>query len=154
MHLRDRIDAAEGVRKADLVLRGGHSSMWHGEIYPADVALAGGCDRGGRRVRAAYRTGHDGDRRHGRYLVPGLIDGHIHIECSKLSVTMFADAVVRYGTTSVISGLDQTYRRRRAPRRPRSPSEAAASPMKIFWAAPYKVPYTVPEIERRVPPRA
>jgi adenine deaminase len=45
----------------------------------------------------------------GHHLVPGLIDGHIHLECSKLSVTMFANTVLPFGTTSVISGLDQIF---------------------------------------------
>jgi adenine deaminase len=42
-----------------------------------------------------------------KYIVPGLIDGHIHSECSKLSITSYAKAVVPYGTTSMISGLDE-----------------------------------------------
>ncbi len=146
MHLRDRIDAAEGVRKADLVLRGGQLvNVATGEIYPADVALAGDVVAAVGDVRA--HTGPDTTVIDvtGRYIVPGLIDGHIHIECSKLSITMFADAVVRYGTTSVISGLDQTFAVAGLQGVRDALSEAAASPMKIFWAAPYKVPYTIPE---------
>ena len=42
-----------------------------------------------------------------KYIVPGLIDGHIHSECSKLSITSYAKAVVPHGTTSMISGLDE-----------------------------------------------
>ena len=110
MQLREKIDAAEGVRKADLVLTGGQLvNVATGEIYPADVAVAGDL------IAAVGDVGpHTGPDTtvvdvSGRYLVPGLIDGHLHIECSKLSITMFADAVVRYGTTSVVSGLDQTF---------------------------------------------
>ena len=41
MQLREKIDAAEGVRKADLVLTGGQLvNVATGEIYPADVAVA------------------------------------------------------------------------------------------------------------------
>lgn len=146
VQLRDRIDAAEGVRKADLVLRGGQIvNVATGEIYPADVALAGEVIAAVGDVSA--HTGPDTTIIDvtSRYLVPGLIDGHIHIECSKLSITMFADAVVRYGTTSVISGLDQTFAVAGLEGVRDALSEAAASPMKIFWAAPYKVPYTIPE---------
>ena len=39
----------------------------------------------------------------GRYLVPGLIDAHCHIESSHLSPSAFSDAVVPYGTTTVIA---------------------------------------------------
>ena len=147
MQLRDRLDAAEGVRKADLVL---------------ERRSAGQRRRPGRSIRQTWRLTGDmiaavGDvSRHkgpdttvldvtGRYLVPGLIDGHLHIECSKLSITMFADAVVRYGTTSVVSGLDQTYAVAGLEGVRDALTEAADSPMKVFWAAPYKVPYTIPE---------
>ena len=146
MRIRDRIDAAEGVRKADLVLRGGQLvNVATGEIYPADVAVVG--DMIAAVGDVSPHTGPDTSVVDvtGRYLVPGLIDGHLHIECSKLSITMFADAVVRYGTTSVISGLDQTYAVAGLEGVRDALSEAAASPMKIFWAAPYKVPYTIPE---------
>jgi adenine deaminase len=146
MNLREKIDAAEGVRKADLVVRGGQLvNVATGEIYPADVAIAGDM------IAAVGDVGaHTGPQTaivdaSGRYLVPGLIDGHLHIECSKLSVTMFADAVVRYGTTSVISGLDQTFAVAGLDGVRDALVEADASPMKIFWAAPYKVPYTIPE---------
>jgi adenine deaminase len=146
MLLRDRIDAAEGVRKADLVLTGGQLvNVVTGEIYPADLAVTGDIVAAVGDVSA--QTGADTAvvDVSGRYLVPGLIDGHLHIECSKLSITMFADAVVRYGTTSVVSGLDQTYAVAGLEGVRDALSEAEASPMKVFWAAPYKVPYTIPE---------
>ena len=42
MELRDKLDAAEGVRKADLVLTGGQLvNVVTGEVYLADVAIAG-----------------------------------------------------------------------------------------------------------------
>lgn len=37
----------------------------------------------------------------GRYLAPGLLDGHIHIESSMMTVTGFAQAVLPHGTTGV-----------------------------------------------------
>jgi adenine deaminase len=38
---------------------------------------------------------------HGRYLVPGLCDGHMHVESGMLTVTEFARAVIPHGTTSM-----------------------------------------------------
>ncbi|MGA3214124.1 MAG: adenine deaminase C-terminal domain-containing protein [Acidimicrobiales bacterium] len=146
MNLREKIDAAEGVRKADLVLAGGQLvNVATGEIYRADVAVTGDLIAAVGDVGA--QTGPDTTVIDvtGRYLVPGLIDGHLHIECSKLSITMFADAVVRFGTTSAVSGLDQTYAVAGLEGVRDALSEAEASPMKVFWAAPYKVPYTIPE---------
>lgn len=146
MRLLDRIDAAEGVRKADRVLKGGQLvNVMTGEIYPADVAVTGGIIAGVGGVERHIGPDTEVLDVSDRYLVPGLIDGHLHIECSKLSITMFADAVVRYGTTSVISGLDQTYAVAGMEGLRDAFAEAEASPLKVFWGAPYKVPYTIPE---------
>lgn len=38
---------------------------------------------------------------HQQYLVPGLIDGHMHVESSMLSVAEFARAVLPFGTTTI-----------------------------------------------------
>jgi len=146
VQLRDRLDAAEGIRKADLVLSGGQLvNVTTGEIYPADVAIVS--DMIAAVGDVTRNTGPDTKVLDvsGLYLVPGLIDGHLHIECSKLSITMFADAVARCGTTSAISGLDQTFAVAGLDGVRDALAEAAASPMKVFWAAPYKVPYTIPE---------
>jgi len=37
----------------------------------------------------------------GRYLVPGFLDGHIHVESSMLSVSEYAAAVIPHGTTGI-----------------------------------------------------
>ncbi|MEV0008990.1 adenine deaminase C-terminal domain-containing protein [Streptomyces sp. NPDC047973] len=144
--LRTLIDASEGVVKADRIIKGGQLvNVCTGEIYPADVAITGD------RVAATGDvSAYEGPETEivdatGKYLTPGLIDGHLHLECSKLSVTMFADAAVRFGTTSVVSGLDQ-FLVVAGPEGVREAlREADNGPMKIFWGAPFKTPYTLPE---------
>ncbi|MEK7787201.1 MAG: amidohydrolase family protein, partial [Chloroflexota bacterium] len=37
----------------------------------------------------------------GRYLVPGLLDGHMHVESGMVTVTEFARAVIPHGTTGM-----------------------------------------------------
>ena len=37
----------------------------------------------------------------GRYLVPGLCDGHMHVESGMVTVTEFARAVIPHGTTTM-----------------------------------------------------
>ncbi len=37
----------------------------------------------------------------GKYLAPGLLDGHIHVESSMISVSEYAKAVVPHGTTGI-----------------------------------------------------
>ncbi len=142
----DLLDAASAARPADLVVRGGRLvNVFTEEIYPADVAVAG------QRIVAVGDVGEylGGETAvvdaAGRYLVPGLIDGHIHLECSKLSVTMFARTVVPFGTTTVISGLDQIFVVAGLDGVREFLDEAGQSPLSVFWAAPAKMPYTFPE---------
>jgi adenine deaminase len=76
------------------------------------------------------------------FLVPGLIDAHIHIESSLLSPSRFAEAAVPHGTTAVIAdpheianvlgleGIDYMVR------------DAAAVPLRFYFTAPSCVPAT------------
>jgi adenine deaminase len=43
----------------------------------------------------------------GKYLAPGLINGHTHLESSMLDITQYAEAVVSHGTLAVISDLHE-----------------------------------------------
>ncbi|WP_147095005.1 hypothetical protein [Roseovarius sp. TE539] len=73
-----------------------------------------------------------------------MIDGHLHVERSKLSVSSFAELVVAYGTTSVVSGLDQILVVSGLEGVRHFLDEANAGPMTIHWGAPCKTPYTMP----------
>jgi adenine deaminase len=114
------------------------------EIYPADVAISDG------RVVATGKVDfYLGPETQiidaaGQYLCPGLIDGHLHVECSKMSITSFAKAVVPLGTTSIISGLDQVLVVAGLEGARAFLDEAKAGPLKVFWGAPCKTPYTLP----------
>jgi len=77
------------------------------EIYKADVAIYGDTVVAIGDVSDYIGPNTKTIDAEGKYLAPGLIDGHIHSECSKLSITSFAKAVVPRGTTSMISGLDE-----------------------------------------------
>lgn len=141
----DLIKAALGEKNAELVVRNGSLvNVLTDEVYKADVAIYDS-----RIVAVGDVSGYVGNGTEivdaeDRYLVPGLIDGHLHIECSKLSLTMFADAVVPHGTTSVVSGLDQIYVVAGLSGVREFLDEAQRTPLKIYWAAPCKTPYTVP----------
>jgi adenine deaminase len=101
---RNLVDVAMGRAKADLVIRNGSwVCVQSGEIIPhTDIAIT--CDR------IAYvgpDASHTIDKTTkvieagGRYLVPGLLDGHMHIESGMLTVTEFVRAVVPHGTTGM-----------------------------------------------------
>ncbi len=81
----------------------------------------------------------------GKYLCPGLIDGHIHSECSKMSLTSYAKTVVPRGTTSMISGLDEYLVTTGLEGLNEVLEEMKKLPLRVFWGIPFKTPYTLPE---------
>ena len=90
---------ARGDAPADLVLRGGRVlSVFTREWLEADVAVCDGHVVGLGRYQGARTL----DLR-GAYLVPGLIDAHVHIESSKLTPDQFARAVLPRGTTAIVA---------------------------------------------------
>ncbi|RJP51552.1 MAG: adenine deaminase [Anaerolineaceae bacterium] len=98
------IDVAMGRASADLVIRGGKwVSVQSGEIIPnTDVAIVQG--------RIAF-VGRDASHTigkktkiveaKGRFLVPGLLDAHMHVESGMVTVTEFVRAVAVRGTTGM-----------------------------------------------------
>ncbi len=98
MGLRERILAARGREAPDLVLK--HARVVNvltNEIYPADVAIHEGHVVG----VGEYRGPNEIDLA-GAHLLPGFIDGHLHVESTMLASGEFARAVVPHGTTSVV----------------------------------------------------
>ncbi len=144
--IREFIRAASGGEsKATLVVRGGRLvNVVSEEIYQADIAIYG--DRIIAVGDVSEYTGPQTDivDASGKYLVPGMIDGHLHVECSKLSLTSFAKAVVPLGTTSIVSGLDQIIVVGGPDAAREFLDEVKQTPLKVFWGAPCKTPYTVP----------
>ncbi len=98
------VDVAMGRKPADLVIRKGKwVSVQSGEIIPdTDIAIVDG--------HIAY-VGSDASHTigkqtkvieaKGRYLVPGLLDGHMHVESGMVTVTEFVRAVAVRGTTGM-----------------------------------------------------
>lgn len=100
--LQRRIAIARGVLPADLVLRNARLvNVGSGECYPADVAVADGLIVGVSSPGAGYH-GHEERDLAGRWLAPGLLDGHMHIESTMLVLSEFARLVVPRGTTTVM----------------------------------------------------
>jgi adenine deaminase len=91
---------ARGDDPADLLLRGGRVvNVFTGEVLELDVAIAGGRVAGlgpGYRARAAEDLA-------GRYVCPGLIDAHVHVESAMVRPRAFAETVVPRGVTAVVS---------------------------------------------------
>ena len=144
--LKTRVRAGRGLIPADKVIRGGQLvNVMSSEIYPADVAVYGDMITAIGDVSDYIGPNTEIIDATGRYLVPGLIDGHIHSECSKLSITSYAKAVVPHGTTSMISGLDEYISVSGLEGLREVLAEMKQSPLKVFWGAPFKTPYTIPQ---------
>jgi adenine deaminase len=97
--LARRIAVARGDEPADLVIRGGRVlSVFTREWLGADVAVADGYVAG----LGSYE-GEETLDASGRYVVPGFIDAHMHLESTKLLVDEFARLVLPMGTTAVVA---------------------------------------------------
>src|SRR5918994_5897258 len=97
--LARRLAVARGDEPADLVIRGGRTfSVFTHEWLEGDLAIADGYIAG-----LGDYEGEDALDASGRYLVPGFIDAHMHLESSKLLVDEFARLVLPLGTTAVVA---------------------------------------------------
>ena len=100
------IAVAAGREPADTVVRGGIWVNVHSrEALPGyDIAIS--CGRVACVVPdASYCTGPETEiiEAAGRYMVPGLCDGHMHIESGMLTPAEFARAVAPHGTTTMFT---------------------------------------------------
>ena len=97
--LSRRLAVARGDEPADLVVRGGRVlSVFTREWLHADVAVVDGVIAG-----VGSYEGWDTIDADGRYVVPGFIDSHMHLESVKLLVDEFARLVLPLGTTAVVA---------------------------------------------------
>jgi adenine deaminase len=96
--LARRLAVARGDEPADVVVRGGGVfCVFTREWLETDVAVADGYVAG-----LGEYEGQDEVDASGRYVVPGFIDAHMHLESSKLLVDEFARLVLPLGTTAVV----------------------------------------------------
>src|ERR687892_2731250 len=97
--LARRLAVARGDEVADVAVQGGKVfSVFTREWLDVDVAVVDGYvaglgDYAGRQVVHAE----------GKYVVPGFIDAHMHLESTKLLVDEFARLVLPMGTTAVVA---------------------------------------------------
>jgi len=98
------ISVARGEKPADLVLTNARIvNVFNGEIESGNVAIYDGRIAGVGDYQQAKEVLDLG----GRYLAPGFIDGHVHLESSMLDVAQYARAVVPRGTLAIITDLHE-----------------------------------------------
>jgi adenine deaminase len=104
------VEAALGVRKCDLVIENARIvNLFTGEIYLGDVGIYAGFiahvqgDPDGLGRSEEPLAGIQHIDAGGLFLIPGLIDAHVHIESSMMTPARFTEAVLPTGTTTVIT---------------------------------------------------
>jgi len=78
-------------------------NVFTGEIEPGNVAICGDRVAGVGDYHQAKEVLDLG----GKYLAPGFIDGHVHLESSMLDVAQYARAVVPRGTLAIVTDLHE-----------------------------------------------
>jgi adenine deaminase len=102
--LTDLISVAKGELPADLLLTDARVvNVFTGEIEPGNVAICGDRIAGVGDYHQAKQVLGLG----GKYIAPGLINGHIHPESSMLDIGQYARAVVPHGTTTLVTDLHE-----------------------------------------------
>jgi adenine deaminase len=98
-HLGRTIAVARGDEPADVVVRGGRVlSVFTREWLECDIAIVDGVIAG-----LGDYEGRETLDASGRFVVPGFIDAHMHLESVKLLVDEFARLVLPFGTTTVVA---------------------------------------------------
>src|SRR6478672_7148875 len=98
LELARRLAVARGDERADVVVRGGRVlSVFTREWLDVDVAIADGWIAGLGEYEGAEVVDASG-----RYVVPGFLDAHMHLESTKLLPDEFARLVLPRGTTAVV----------------------------------------------------
>ena len=99
MNTIQMVKVARGDAKADLVLKNCMVvNVFTGEIDRGDIAVYDGYIAGVGEYHGKIEIDVQG-----KYVSPGFIDGHVHIESSMLTPPQFAKSVIVKGTTTVVA---------------------------------------------------
>lgn len=135
----DIIDAIMKEKKADLILEGGKLvNVYTAEIYQADIAVYGD------------RIGYIGDVKHlkakkriditNKFVTPGLMDGHLHIDSCMVNVTNYAKGVLPLGITSVFIDSHEIGNAFGMEGVEMMVNEGKTTPLRVFQYVPAQVP--------------
>ena len=102
------------------------------DIYPAVVSILDGKIMGVEKLESAPAI----------YILPGLIDSHIHIESSMITPGAFAMAAVKHGTCAVVSDPHEIANVLGIIGVEFMISDASQVPLRFFFGAPSCVPAT------------
>jgi adenine deaminase len=137
--LKKRILTARRETPADLVLKQGRVvNVFSGEIQERDVALHDGVIVG---LGRAYQ-GKEEIEVKGKWIIPGLIDAHLHIESTMLVPSRLATALLPHGTTTIVADPHEIGNVMGMEGIKFMLTESASAPIDIFFMAPSCIPAT------------
>lgn len=94
------IAAALGEREPDLVLKNARVvNVFSGEVVPGDIAIADGMIAG----VGSYDSGKRVVDLGGKFVAPGFIDAHVHVESSMVSPPAYCTEALGWGTTTLVT---------------------------------------------------
>ena len=130
------VRVARGLEPADLVVKHARVALVQtGEVVSGDVAIAGG-----RFAGVGSFEGRETLDAGGQYLIPGLIDAHVHIESSLLTPRRFAQAARPHGTTAVVCEPHEIVNVLGLPGLDWMLAAGRASGLRVFASCPSSVP--------------
>jgi adenine deaminase len=136
--LMSLIAAARGDQPADLLIVNGRLiNVYTGQVEEKDIAIAKDRVVGFGRYEAT-RIEDLG----GRWVAPGFIDAHVHIESTMTGISEFAQAVLPFGTTAVVADPHEIVNVLGAAGIEYMLSTSEDQPVKFFFALPSCVPAT------------
>jgi len=136
------IDVALSKNPADIVIKNGNLvNVFTEEIYEADIAIKKDRIALVGNANALVNDETTIVNGMGKYLVPGLIDGHVHIESSMMEPTQFARAVLPLGTTAVVTDWHEVGAVVGLNGVRKMLDVCLKNPLKVFWVVPSHVPF-------------
>jgi adenine deaminase len=145
---RSLINVAMGREYADVVIRNGLIvNVLTGEIIKGDVAVKN------RRIAFVGDASHtvgsstkvfDVEE---KYVVPGFLDGHVHVESAMVTITQFARGVLPHGTTGVFIDPHEIANVLGADGVKVMIKEGENVPLRVYVSVPSCVPASSPEFE-------
>lgn len=97
--VKDLIQAAQGITEPDLILKGGYVyNSFSGDTEVTDIAIKNGIICG-----VGNYSGNNELDITGKYVLPGFVDSHMHIESSMVTPKEYAKVALSHGVTTVIA---------------------------------------------------
>jgi len=136
---------ALGLEAPDRILRGGrYLNVYTGETLPGDFWIKGRFIAKVTTEPCAFDT--EVVDLTGKFLAPGFIEGHIHVESSLVDPPHFAEAVLACGVTTVFTDFHEVGAVAGEPGLAEMLESMRSTPVKVLFMTPMELPF-LPEIQ-------